>query len=101
MLKRPPQKINDLYGYRTEMSKKNKETWDFAHQVCGKLWWKTGWIMLLLSVLIQLPFIEHNQDTIGIVGMILLTIQCFVLILATLPVERALKRNFNSDGSRR
>lgn len=101
MLKRPPQKINDYYGYRTTMSRKNKETWVFAHQVCGKLWWKIGWIMFLLSGLILLPFIKSNEDIVGIAGTILITIQCLILILSILPVEKALKQNFNPDGSRK
>ena len=37
-LNRPPQKINALHGYRTSRSMKNQQTWDYAHQVCGKLW---------------------------------------------------------------
>lgn len=101
MLKNPPRKMNDFYGYRTTMSRINQDTWDFAHQVCGKLWWKTGWIMLFLSALIQIPFINHNQDTIAIVGSILMLIQCLCLVISIIPVERALSRNFNSDGSRK
>ena len=30
-MKHPPKTINMVYGYRTSMSMKNKETWDFAH----------------------------------------------------------------------
>lgn len=28
----PPNKINWIYGYRTKMSTKNKDTWIFAHK---------------------------------------------------------------------
>lgn len=34
----PPTSINSIYGYRTAMSKKNQDTWDFAHAYCGRLW---------------------------------------------------------------
>ena len=36
--KNPPKEINGLVGYRTTMSKKNKDTWTFAHDYCGRLW---------------------------------------------------------------
>ena len=31
--------INEIFGYRTAMSMKNKDTWVFAHTYCGKLWY--------------------------------------------------------------
>ena len=36
--KHPPKNINSVYGYRTSMSTKNIETWNFAHAYCGRLW---------------------------------------------------------------
>ena len=30
--KKPPKEINGIYGYRTAMSMKNKETWEYAHR---------------------------------------------------------------------
>ena len=29
---------NGIFGYKTEMSMKNQDTWDFANQYSGKLW---------------------------------------------------------------
>lgn len=101
MLKHPPKKINGVYGYRTSMSMKNQDTWDFAHKVCGRLWWKIGWAMLLLSAVVQLPFINGDNSTIGMAGIILCIIQCLILIGSIFPVEKALKENFNPDGSRK
>ena len=31
-----PKNINAVFGYRTTMSMKNKDTWEFAHKYCGK-----------------------------------------------------------------
>ena len=31
-----PSEINMIYGCRTEMSMKNKDTWKFAHKFCGR-----------------------------------------------------------------
>lgn len=93
----PPKTINGTYGYRTSMSKKNQDTWNFAHEYCGKLWWKIGWIMLLIYILIQLLF---NSNASYILTFILI-VQSIVLLGSILPVEKALKKNFDKDGNRR
>lgn len=33
--KYPPKKINHISGYRTTMSMKNQDTWDFANRYMG------------------------------------------------------------------
>ena len=101
MWKNPPKKINGIYGYRTTMSMKNMDTWNFAHESAGKLWWKIGWIMLVLSVIVQIPFIKSGEDVIGMLGMVLCIAQCVVLIGSIVPVEKALKETFDKNGNRR
>ena len=101
MWKRPPQKINSLIGYRTSRSMKNMDTWHFAHHYCGKLWWRIGWIILVPSLIIHLPFYGASDDAIGIVGLILTFIQIAVLIGSIFPTEKALKRTFTEEGLRR
>ena len=101
MWKHCPKSINGIIGYRTTRSMKNMDTWKFAHDYCGRLWWKLGVIMLIPSALIHIPFYQSNEKTIGIIGGILVTIQCIVLIVSIFPTESALKRTFNDDGTRR
>lgn len=98
--KNPPKTINGVYGYRTNMSRKNQETWDFAHKYCGQLWWKIGWIMLLVSTAAMLPFWGKSDDTVGFWGGIIAMMQCVILEAAIIPVEKALKKNFDKDGNR-
>lgn len=101
MWKHAPKKINGMIGYRTARSMQNTDTWKFAQEYCGRLWWKVGWIMLLFSLVLHIPFYRSSKDTIGIVGAILCTIQCVILVGAIFPVEKALKRNFTDEGMRR
>ena len=61
--KRPPRKINDLYGYRTAMSMKSQETWDFAHRYFGKLWFILGLILLPLSAAAMLFLLPTQKLT--------------------------------------
>lgn len=101
MWKKSPKRINSFYGYRTERSMKNMDTWQFAHEHCGKLWWKLGLAMLIPSALIMLPFIGHGEDTVGTVGVVVTILQCVVLIISIFPTEAVLKQTFNDDGSRK
>lgn len=97
----PPKKINGVYGYRTTMSMKNTDTWNFAQKCCGRLWWKTGWGMLILTILIWLPFMAGKVEIVGTIGGIFCTVQCAVLIGSVFGVEIALKKTFDKDGNRR
>jgi uncharacterized membrane protein len=99
--KNPPKSINGIIGYRTPRSMKNMDTWNFAHDYCGRLWWKMGWIMLIPSIMVQLPFYNSADNTIGMVGGILCTVQCVILIVSIVPTETALRRNFTDEGTRR
>lgn len=101
MWKHCPKNINGLMGYRTSRSMKNMDTWKFAHEHCGKLWWKIGWIILIPSIIVHIPFYKTDENTIGVVGGILATMQVIILIASIFPTERALKRNFTDDGIRR
>ena len=101
MWKHCPQKINSVYGYRTRRSMKNMDTWKFAHNYCGRLWYKIGCIMLLLTVVVQISFFRSGEEVIGTVGLVLCTIQIFVLIASIFPTEAALKKTFHEDGTRR
>jgi len=101
MWKHTPKSINGIVGYRTSRSMKNMDTWRFAHDYCGRLWWKAGWILLVPSVLVHLPFIHSSAEVIGTVGGILCVLQCIALVASIFPTERALKKTFTKEGVRR
>ena len=101
MYKHAPKSINGVYGYRTSMSMKNEDTWKFAHDYCGRLWYKIGLIMLIPSVLVQLPFVRRSTDTIGIMTVVLETVQICVMIASIFPTERALRKTFDKYGNRK
>ena len=96
-----PKEINSLFGYRTTMSMQNKDTWEFAHHYCGRLWLVIGMIMLPLSVIPMLFFINQDIDVVGIAGGIIEGIQVVVLLISIFPTEKALKKTFDENGNRR
>ena len=63
MWKYPPKEINSIYGYRTKRSRINQDTWKFAHEYCGRLWWKMGVILLALTILFFIPFMRDSVET--------------------------------------
>lgn len=101
MWKHIPKNINYIFGYRTTRSMKNDDTWKFAHEYCGRLWWKLGLIMLFPTILVHIPFYNCDENVVSTVATIIMTVQLIVLIASIFPTEIALKKNFNDDGTRK
>ena len=99
--KRAPGQINMLFGYRTTRSTKNEDTWRFAHSVFGRIWYRTGLILLPVTLAAMLLVLGKDADTVGTVGSIVCLVQLPVMLYAILPTERALKKNFDEDGNRK
>ena len=97
-LTNPPKAINDTYGYRTPRSAKSQQTWDFAQRACGQVWAKMGKWMLLPSALATLAVIGQDIGVMGTVCLVVTSIQCLAMLWVFIPVERALKQNFDSFG---
>jgi len=95
---KPPKNINSFYGYRTKRSMKNSKTWEFAHRYCGKLWTMIGIITAPFSGAAMCIVIRSDIDTIGILGGVLTTVQCALLVLTIPLTERALRKNFDEYG---
>ena len=100
LVKNPPKTINGVYGCLTFRSRKNQDTWDFAQIYCGKLWRKIGWVMLPLAVIGMLPVIEQNDDMMGWVCILIVTVECIILFVSPIFVEKALARKFDKDGKK-
>lgn len=96
-----PKDINSVYGYRTTMSMKNRDTWEFAHHYCGRLWFRMGLILLPVNLIPMLLVIGGSMELVNIVGSVLCAIDTVIIIATIFPTEAALKRTFDQDGNRR
>lgn len=101
MWKHCPKHINGIYGYRTTRSMKNMDTWKFANEHCGRLWYKMGLFMLAFSVLISVLLLRTNDNTYSMISLIFVLLQCIILIVSIIPTELALKKMFYGDGTRK
>lgn len=99
MWKYPPKDINRVYGYRTARSMKNIHTWQFAQVYCGRLWWKLGWILGVLTILIQVLFLHRSANMLGIGALVIVLVQLVVMLLTILPTEMALQKKFDEHGN--
>lgn len=99
--KRPPAQINSIYGYRTKMSRLNMDTWNYAHRYFGKLWMRTGCLMIPGTVLCMALLYGRDADEVGTGCAVLMTVQVVLLILPVIATERELHRIFDLNGKRR
>lgn len=102
-LKNPPKERNGLYGYRTARSMKSQGAWDFAQRYMGELWWKIGWALVPLAVLGQVLTLPcPTMESMCLWSIAPCAVEVTVMLIAALiPVERALKENFDENGRRR
>lgn len=100
-MRSPPAKISAAFGYRTNRSCQNHDTWEFAHRFCSGLWYGWGLILLPLSVLVMLLFFDRDMAAVSVGGAALCGVQFLPLAGAIIPTEAALKRAFDEDGNRR
>lgn len=96
-----PKEINSAFGYRTTMSMKNRDTWEFAHTYCGKLWKPFGLAMALVSVVVMLFAVGKDIATVGLVGGVLCGAQGVFMVIPVIIIERALRKTFYKDGRRK
>ena len=99
--KTAPKKINYIFGYRTDISMKNRDTWEFAHKYIGKLWFRFGLLLIPITVIPMLFVISKTENIVGTVGLIVGFINTIVLIVPIFFTEKALNKAFDKDGKRK
>ncbi len=100
-VKKAPENINYFFGYRTTLSMKSKETWEFAHNHIGNIWYKWGLILLPFSVLVLVVVMGNDEDTIGVVGTAITIVQLLPIFASIVITEKELKKNFDEEGNRK
>lgn len=96
-----PKEINDIFGYRTRMSMLNDDTWQFAHHYAGKIWFKWGIILGIITIIMMLMIFQIDEDTMAIISTIFMCVQVIPLVVTIIPTERALKKTFDKEGNRK
>ena len=100
-MKKTPNEINTVFGYRTPMSTKNKDTWEFAHKYFGKIWYISGLITLPTSIILMFFVIGKGTELVGTAGAIIMGVQLVPMLGSIFPTEIALRKNFDKNGERK
>ena len=85
-------------GYRTSRSTRSRETWVYAHRMLGRLWRPLGWVLLAVSFFGMFGVLIINKDALEKATTVLTAVQAVAMVGSMLPVERALKQNFDENG---
>lgn len=98
----PPREPNVWFGYRTNRSMKSQDAWDFAQRKMGQVWGWWGFVMLTLAVAAQaLTLLATDVESMCLWSLPITVVEVVLLLLSMIPVERALKENFDDHGRRR
>lgn len=100
-MKNPPSEINPGYGYRTSMSSKNQDTWNFAQKRMGEVWYQAGRVLVVPTAVALLSVLGQDVGTVGMAGMIACGVQLVVMLGSIAATERALRKNFDKNGKRK
>lgn len=85
-------------GYRTRRSTLSRETWVYAHRTLGRLWRPLGWVLLTVSFFGMFGILMVNRDALEHATTVLVMLQAAALLVSLIPVERALRQNFDETG---
>lgn len=98
---KPPKVINSMTGYRSKLSMKNQDTWDYGNRCIGDLWFKLGIAMAIVSLLLTFLYIGKDKDTQGWILFSFTMIQLTLMLSTIIVVEFKLRKVFDKDGNRK
>ena len=96
-----PKRINHIFGYRTPMSKKNMDTWKFAHAFIGKPLKYAGLILAPVSIAAMFLVRGHDDSFIIVFAMIAIGVQVLAIVVFIVFTELALRKTFDYNGKRK
>lgn len=99
--KSAPKNINPLFGYRTELSIKNRDTWEFAHAYIGRLWFRLGFLLIPITVIPMLFVTGKSENPVAFMGLAISFVNTVALIVPIFFTEKALNKVFDKDGNRK
>jgi len=91
---KPPAREDSGLAYRTALSERSQETWDFAHRQISRLWTRLGVILGVLTAALVRFWVK---DTFPLLLWVLAGQMIFVCSSAFF-VDTLLKASFDEDG---
>lgn len=94
---RAPREVNNAFGYRTKRSMRNMETWQFAHDYCGKFSFRSGLLLILVGIAVQVPVFGGSTMSVGLAALAVFALEVLIMFLTFFCTEQALKKEFGEE----
>lgn len=94
-MRNPPEKINNLYGFRTKAAMKSQEAWDYANRLAPRVMLRTAFRLLVLGIVLSFVVPVIAAQIVVYLAMIAL------MLYDVKIVNTAIAKTFNDDGSRK
>ena len=99
--KHAPKRVNLVYGYRSVMSMKNADTWQFGNLYAGKLLFGSGCIFLVGSLIALFSVMNSSVSVIRTVGIVIIIAHTVFLFGSIILTQKALHKTFDHNGKRK
>lgn len=96
--KHPSIDIEIRIGRKSTLRIEDEEKKERIREYCGKLECKLGVVLLIFSVLIHILYLLSSKEVIGILVMILPTVQVLCVFADFILMGRFWKKSFPKDG---
>lgn len=96
-----PKNRDSFLGYRTAMSMKNEDTWRFAHEYCGRIWFITGLVLFAVTSVFMVLTMNSDESLKSLISGFLVIIYVIPLLVSVSLTEKALKNTFDTRGKRK
>ncbi len=93
-------KKGSLLGYHSAMSSKNSDTWQFAHERIGRLWFGWGIILAVITAFLMFMLRAETAQSVCAATVGICFFQILIMVLPLRMVEKALRFTFNKYGER-
>lgn len=91
--------INVRIGMVSTYSMENEEMKRFTREYYGKLSWKIGWGLAILTIVVQILFQSCSNDVRSVMIFALGLIEIVVEIWSMILLRKELKKRFREDGA--
>lgn len=89
-----PKEINETFGYRTKLTMRNQQVWEYSQMIFGKVWLIAGLVLSPLSIVPMLLVIGKDVDTCALTGGVTAAVQVVIMLLLIPYMEKKVKKRF-------
>ena len=99
-LTNPPEDRKSPLRCRAVNAGKSDETWHFAHRLCGELWYKAGFYLLMLVALVMILVIGQEAYKVKNTFFVILAFELFTIVRSIFVLHKRMHKEFDEEGNR-